>query len=71
MSGGPEWATVESPFIDHLTRLGWKFVSGNPEFPSATGRASFRDVLIKDDLRKALKRINLREGQPWLDDDRV
>ncbi len=71
MIGGPEWATVESRFIDHLTRIGWKFVSGNLEDPSATGRASFRDVLIKKDLRKALKVINLREGQPWLDDDRV
>jgi len=69
--GGPEWATVESPFIDQLTRMGWKFVTGNPEHPSATGRGSFREVLVKDDLRNALRRINLRDGAPWLDDARI
>jgi type I restriction enzyme R subunit len=71
MTGGPEWATVESPFIDHLDRLGWKFVTGNLEDPTATGRESFREVLITPDLREALQTINLRDGRSWLDDSRV
>jgi type I restriction enzyme, R subunit len=68
MSTGPEFATVESPFIDQLVGMGWKFVTGNLDFASVTGRDSFREVLIKPDLRKAIKRINLRDGKQWLDD---
>jgi type I restriction enzyme R subunit len=39
---GPEFATVEGPFIDHLVRLGWKVVTGNLDHPSVTGRETFR-----------------------------
>jgi type I restriction enzyme R subunit len=68
---GPESTTVERPFLDQLAGLGWKVVSGSSDFPSTSGRGSFREVLLKDDLRRALKRINLRDGEPWLDDGRV
>jgi type I restriction enzyme R subunit len=68
---GPELKTVEAPFIDQLVGMGWKAVTGNLEHPSATGRETFREVLIKSDLRKALERINLRDGKPWLDDARL
>jgi type I restriction enzyme R subunit len=68
---GPEFTTVESPFIDQLVGMGWKPVTGNLDEPSATGRETFREVLIKSDLRKAIERINLRDGKPWLDDARI
>ncbi len=78
MSHGPEHTTVEQPFLDQLAGLGWKVVTGNLDFPSATGRTSFREVLLKADLRSALRRINLRpaeggasQAQPWLDDGRI
>lgn len=71
MSLGPEYLTTEKPFLDQLALMGWKVVTGNLDEPSATGRESFREVLLKDDLRKALRRINTRDGEPWLDDDRV
>src|SRR4051812_23946707 len=71
MSHGPEYSLVELPFIDQLTSLGWKHVTGSLDHPSVTGRASFRDVFIESDLRHALRRINLRNGQPWLDDARI
>lgn len=48
---GPELVTVESPFIDQLVRMGWKVVTGNLDHPSVTGRETFREVLIKSDLR--------------------
>ena len=48
--------------------MGWKVVTGNLDHPSVTGRETFRDVLIKHDLRKALHRINLRDGKQWLDE---
>jgi type I restriction enzyme, R subunit len=68
---GPEFTTVESPFIDQLVGLGWKLVTGNLDHPSTTGRETFREVLIKPDLRRAIARINLRDGKPWLDEARV
>ena len=71
MSSGPEFTTVEAPFIDQLVRMGWKSVTGSLDHPSVTGRDTFREVLVKSDLRKAIKRINLRDNEPWLDDARI
>jgi type I restriction enzyme, R subunit len=56
--------------------MGWKLITGSVDHPSVTGRATFREVLIRDDLAVALRRINLRptsDGQanPWLDAARV
>ena len=78
MSGGPEFERVEKPFLDQLVDMsagggvGWKHTTGNRDHPSVTARDTFREVLLLDDLRKALVRINLdNAGQPWLDDARV
>jgi len=71
MSSGPEFTTVELPFIDQLIGMGWKLVTGNLDAPSVTGRETFREVLIKSDLRKAIERINLRGDTPWLDEARI
>jgi len=72
VSASHELDLVEDPFVDQLTSMGWKFNTGNLVEPSASGRESFRDVLLADDLRKALVRINVDErGEPWLDESRV
>lgn len=72
MSSGPEFERVEQPFIDQLVPMGWKFTTGNLDHPSVTGRENFRQVLLLDDLRKALVRVNPDEkDNPWLDDARV
>ena len=72
MSFGPEFEEVEQPFVDQLISMGWKYTTGNPDHPSASGRESFRDVLLLDDLRRAILRINVDgDGQPWLDDGHV
>src|SRR5487761_88430 len=71
MSGGPESIEVEERFLDQLALMGWKVVTGSPDFPSVSGRATFREVYVRDDLRQALRRINLREGEPWLDEARI
>src|ERR1700680_1316143 len=71
MSGGPESVEVEEHFLDQLALMGWNIVTGNLDYPSVTGRDKFREVLIKNDMRKAIQRINLRDGQPWLDDARI
>lgn len=66
-----EYDHVELPFFSQLISMGWQHIPGNIDHPSVTGRASFRDVFLEDDLRRALRRINLRNGQPWLDDARI
>jgi type I restriction enzyme, R subunit len=71
MSFGPEYITVEKPFLDQLAGMGWTVVTGSLDLPSMTGRESFREVLMKADLRAALARINRRDGAPWLDDSRI
>jgi type I restriction enzyme R subunit len=72
MSTGPEFIQVEQPLIDQLVSMGWKFTTGNLINPTATGRETFRDVLLLDDLRQALVRINVDDrGRPWLDNGRV
>lgn len=72
MSIGPEKTKVEDPFVDQLVRMGWKHVTGNLDHPSVTGRESFREVLILDDLRRALRHINRdQNGDEWLDESRI
>ena len=72
MSSGPEFELVEQPILDQLVAMGWSLTTANRDFPSASGRESFREVLLSRDLRAALHRINLNPaGQPWLDDGRL
>jgi hypothetical protein len=72
VSAGPEFEQVEAPFIDQLVSMGWRWTTGNVEFSTVTGRESFREVLILDDLRKAIVRINRNhQGEEWLDQGRV
>ena len=69
---GPEYTLVESPFLDQLASLGWKITVGSTDDPTVTGRESFKKVLLEDDLRKALCRINPGpDATPWLDDERL
>jgi type I restriction enzyme R subunit len=63
---------VEIPFIEQLKAMGWKHIEGDIDVPYLTERESFRDVLLADRLRRAIKKINLDDnGNSWLDDDRV
>ena len=72
MSHGPEYDYVEQPFIAQLEGMGWVCTPGDVDIPAATGRESFREVLLSGDLHAALRRINLDgAGQEWLDDGRI
>src|SRR5689334_16222545 len=71
MSAGPEYTKAEKPLLDQLAKMGWKTITGSLDYPSATGREGFREVILAGDLRQALRRINLRDGKPWLDDGRI
>ncbi len=66
-----EYEVVEKPFCEQLERMGWQWIEGDPDLPETTERSSSREVLLKGRLAAALKRINLRDGQPWLDEARI
>lgn len=57
--------------LDQLPSTGWKVLTGSVDFPAVTGRESSREVFITPDLRAALRRVNLRDGDEWLDDARI
>jgi type I restriction enzyme, R subunit len=73
VTSGSEYERVELPLVRQLAAMGWQHIEpAKSDPPSVTGRESFRDVLLIDRLRVALRRLNLDdEGQPWLDDGRI
>jgi len=73
MTQSPDEKTyVEIPFIEQLKGMGWDHIEGDIDVPYLTERDSFRDVLLTDRLRTAVKRINFDDnGNLWLNDDRV
>lgn len=68
---GWELQDVEKPFIAQLQGLGWTHVEGSIDDPAVTGRGSFAEVVQEAVLRERLRAINLRDGAPWLDDERL
>lgn len=68
---GYELEDVEKPFVEQLVKLGWTPVQGCTKDPAVTGRSSFKEVLQETTLREKLRALNLRDGKPWLDDERV
>jgi type I restriction enzyme, R subunit len=57
---------VELPLLAQLRAMGWGEVAAD-----ADGRTSLRETVLTDRLRVAVRRINLRDGRPWLDDTRL
>ena len=66
-----EYNLVERPFCEQLQTMGWSWIEGDVDVAELTERESFREVLLKGRLAEALRRINLRDGQPWLDEARI
>jgi type I restriction enzyme, R subunit len=67
-----EYTEVEFSLIEQLRSMGWEYVAGSTEDPAATGRASFREILLSHRLRAALGRINRDpDDTPWLDEVRI
>ena len=67
------WAlsSVEKPFVAQLQGLDWQHTEGSLDDPAITGRNSFSEVIQCAALAERLRAINLRDGQPWLDDQRI
>lgn len=68
---GWELDDVEQPFIAQLQGLGWTHIEGSLDIPAVTGRNNFAEVSQEAQLRERLRAINLRDGEPWLDDERI
>jgi len=67
-----ERTKVELPLIEQLEAMGWQRIEGDVDVPELTERRSFREVLLFERLRAAIRRINVdADGLPWLDDSRV
>jgi type I restriction enzyme, R subunit len=68
-----EYLHVEKPFLDQLAALGWKVTDQGqgviPSAPVKSLRASFREWLLPEVFREAVRSINLTpDGRPWLTD---
>ncbi|OAN24104.1 type I restriction endonuclease subunit R [Pseudomonas oryzihabitans] len=68
---GWELEDVEKPFVAQLQGLNWQHTEGSLDNPATTGRSSFSEVIQRAALVERLRAINLRDGQPWLDDQRI
>lgn len=67
-----EKTKVERPLVAQLKAMKWGHIPGDVDVPYLTERESFREVLLKDRIKKALHAINLdAQGKPWLDDRRI
>lgn len=66
-----ELDAVERPLVEQLVGLGWLFVEGDLDTPAATGRNTFAEVIQTNLLRRQLHALNLHEGSPWLDEERL
>lgn len=66
-----EYDLVEKPFCEQLKLMGWQWLEGDTDVPALTERESFHEVLLKGRLAAALRKLNLRDGQPWLDEARI
>ena len=68
---GWELDEVERPFVEQLVAMGWRYVEGDLDKPARTSRGNFTDVIQEATLRRQLRVLNLHDGQPWLDEERL
>jgi type I restriction enzyme R subunit len=68
----PEYIYVEKPAIDQLKSMGWQHIEGSWDNPQVTERENFKQVLLSERLKAAIKRINRDDdGNPWLEGSQV
>ncbi len=67
----PEYLHVEQPFLDQLATLGWTIIDQGqgfiPSDPAISLRTSFREWLLSDVFRNAVRVLNCQaDGREWL-----
>jgi type I restriction enzyme R subunit len=70
-----EYKNVEKPFLDKLKDLNWRVIDqgsfGIPQDPAISLRTSFKEVTLKQEFIKAVRKINLVDGIAWLTDKQL
>jgi type I restriction enzyme R subunit len=66
-----EWTTVEMPLLAQLAAMGWEYQQGDLDHPQKTFRENFRDVLLREPLREAIRKINAAENLDDITIDRA
>lgn len=70
-----EYINVEKPFLDKLRQLGWTVIDqgiGVPQEPEKSLRENFKQVLLPNEFKKAIKKINITpDGREWLTDKQL
>ena len=70
-----EYKNVEKPFLEKLKDLNWKVIDqgsfGIPQDPAKSLRTSFKEVTLKQEFKKSVKKINLVDGKLWLTDKQL
>src|SRR5881296_2373215 len=66
-----EYNLVERPFCEQLKAMGWQWIEGDKDVPDFTERVNFSAVLLTGRLAAALRKLNLRDGEPWLEEGRI
>ena len=65
-----EYVNVEKPFLDKLRLLGWQVIDqgiGIPQEPQKSLRETFKQVVLSEEFKKAIKKINTTsDGKEWL-----
>ena len=70
-----EYTNVEKPFLEKLKDLNWRVIDqgsfGIPQDPAKSLRTSFKEVTLKQEFIKAVKKINVVDGVAWLTDKQL
>ena len=66
-----EWTTVERPLLQQLDAMGWEYLQGDMDYPQKTLRENFREVLLREPLRNAIRKINAAENLDDITMDRA
>lgn len=71
-----EYSEVEKPFLDQLESLGWTIINHGekciPQDPKVSLRDNFREIVIKKEFKKWVKKINTTDtGIEWLTDKQL
>lgn len=66
-----EYNLVGCPFSEQLQKMGREWFEGDMDVAELTERDSIHEVTLKGRLAAAIRQINLRDGQPWLDETKT
>lgn len=71
-----EYFYVEKPFLDQLESLNWTVIDhgpkGIPQDPTISLRESFNEIVIKEEFKRCIRKINkTKDGVEWITDSQL